>query len=313
MQQKSYKYLFGPVSSRRLGISLGVDLMPRKTCSLDCVYCESGKTTHLTSEVKEYIPVEAVKEELTRYLKANSELDCITFSGFGEPTLHSGIGEIISFIKENHPGYRVVLLTNSTLFAREEVRNAVIGADLIVASLDAVSVTSFQVINRPASGIDPDSMVDGLVKLRSEYGGELWIEVFIVPGKNDSPAELEKIRSACALIRPDKIQVNSLDRPGTEDWVQPVDERQLSDLARRVDLGEAIKRPEAAAMVETDIFDIRERILFTVRRRPSTSADISKSLCVKESLVVKTLAGLVTDREVEKVVMPRGVFYKCMG
>ena len=118
-----YSYIFGPVPSRRLGISLGVDLMPHKTCTLDCVYCECGKTTRLTMETKAYVPVDRIIDELSRFLSSYPDLDYITFSGSGEPTLHSGIEEIIHFIKKKFPAYKIALLTNGTLFFEPDIRD----------------------------------------------------------------------------------------------------------------------------------------------------------------------------------------------
>ena len=141
-------YLFGPVPSRRLGISLGLDLVPHKTCSLNCIYCESGKTTNLTIERKEYIPTAVLISELTTFLKTKPKLDYITFSGAGEPTLHSDIGTIVTFIKKNYPDYQLALITNGTLFYLSKLRREVKPVDLILPSLDAVSEKTFKRINR---------------------------------------------------------------------------------------------------------------------------------------------------------------------
>lgn len=162
-----YKYIFGPVPSRRLGSSLGIDLIPYKTCSLNCVYCECGKTTDLTFERKEYVPTERVIEELDDYLKTEPELDYITFSGSGEPTLHNGIGEIIKFLKENYPQYQLALLTNSTLLNDEKLQDEIKKLDLIVPSLDAVSEDVFQKINRPVEGLSAQKIVQGLINLNN--------------------------------------------------------------------------------------------------------------------------------------------------
>jgi wyosine [tRNA(Phe)-imidazoG37] synthetase (radical SAM superfamily) len=144
-----YKALFGPVPSRRLGISLGVDLVHHKTCSLNCVYCECGATTHLTTKRKEYVSVDQVKSELVDYLSRNKTIDFITFSGSGEPTLNDGIGDVIHFLKSDYPQYNVALLTNSTLFHQLAVRRQIKDADVVMASLDAASEAQFRQVNRP--------------------------------------------------------------------------------------------------------------------------------------------------------------------
>ncbi|ACL69859.1 radical SAM protein [Halothermothrix orenii] len=225
------KYIFGPVLSRRLGKSLGIDLIPFKTCSLDCVYCECGKTDKLTLERKEYVPTEEVINELKKYLYNRPKLDYITFSGSGEPTLHKGIGEIISFLKDNYPEYKVALLTNSTLLYRNQVISEIKGCDLIVPSLDAVSEEIFQKINRPVSGLNAELIVKGLINLRKNYNGKMWLEIFIIPDLNDNKKELMLFKEAINRIKPDKIQLNVLDRPGTENWVKRIPEERLMEIA----------------------------------------------------------------------------------
>ena len=170
-----YKHLFGPVPSRRLGVSLGIDLVPHKTCTLDCVYCECGKTTNRTFERREYAPLDEILEELKNYMNENSEIDYITFSGSGEPTLHSGIGEIINFLKHNYPQYKVAVLTNGTLFYGKKLRDEVKSADLIIPSLDAASCEIFNKINRPYEKLNLDKIINGLIALRKEFSGEIYV------------------------------------------------------------------------------------------------------------------------------------------
>ena len=226
------QYIFGPVISRRLGLSLGIDLIPFKTCSLDCVYCECGKTNQLLIERREYVPTAEVTAELDKYLQSNPNIDYLTFSGSGEPTLHSGLGQIIDFIKENYPRYKISLLTNSTLFPQEGVIKEVKDLDLIVPSLDAVSEDIFNKINRPISGVRAAEIVKGLESLRASFAGQLWLEIFIIPGINDHREELQLFKKALQRIRPDKIQLNSLDRLGTENWVPPVAPKDLELIAQ---------------------------------------------------------------------------------
>lgn len=226
------QYIFGPVISRRLGLSLGIDLIPFKTCSLDCVYCECGKTNQLLIERREYVPTAEVTAELDKYLQSNPNIDYLTFSGSGEPTLHSGLGQIIDFIKENYPQYKISLLTNSTLFPQEGVIKEVKDLDLIVPSLDAVSEDIFNKINRPISGVRAVEIIEGLERLRASFAGQLWLEIFIIPGINDHREELQLFKKALQRIRPDKIQLNSLDRLGTENWVPPVVPKDLELIAQ---------------------------------------------------------------------------------
>ncbi|MBZ4687427.1 MAG: Radical domain protein [Clostridiales bacterium] len=225
------KYLYGPVSSRRLGRSLGVNIMPHKTCSLDCIYCECGKTTNLTLERKEYTPTAEIINELAAYLKEKPQLDYITFSGSGEPTMHSGIGEIISFLKENFPQYKVAVLTNSTLLNDPQVREDIKNADLIVPSLDGVSKEVFHKIDRPHENVSIEEIVSGIRKLKEISSGDIWLEIFIVPGVNDTPEELKLFKEILEKINVTKVQLNSLDRPGIVDWLKPADKEHLKKIA----------------------------------------------------------------------------------
>ncbi|RLB62924.1 MAG: radical SAM protein, partial [Deltaproteobacteria bacterium] len=210
-----YKYLFGPVPSRRLGMSLGIDLVPRKVCSLDCVYCEVGKTTKLTLERKEYILFDNVIKELTHYFENNPDPDYITFSGSGEPTLNSRIGDIIKFVKQNRPEIPEADLTNGTLLFDPEVRAELKIADVVLPSLDAATSPVFDKINRPAPGLEIEKYLQGLIDFRKEFSGKIWLEIFILPQYNFEQQELKKLREIILKINPDSIQLNTLDRPGT--------------------------------------------------------------------------------------------------
>ncbi|MCK5740328.1 radical SAM protein [bacterium] len=226
-----YKHLFGPVHSRRLGTSLGIDLVPLKTCSLDCIYCECGATTHLTIERKPYFPVNNILRELKAFLSQNPPLDYLTFSGSGEPTLHSEIGQIINFIKTEFPDYALALLTNSTLMHLPEVRTAVRPIDLILPSFDAATDRLFQKINRPHSGVTVDMIRNGLTVFQQDYPGTMWLEIFISEGLNDTQEELAALKSAVHQIKPNLVQINSLDRQGTHLHLKAADRIKLEKIA----------------------------------------------------------------------------------
>jgi len=185
-----YKYLFGPVPSQRLGLSLGVDLVPKKVCSLNCVYCEVGETTKLTTERKEYVLSEKVKAELQDFMKSRPELDYITFSGSGEPTLNSHIGELIAFVKEHYPDNKVAILTNGTMLSDKKLRRELLAADVVLPSLDAVSQEVFELIDRPHKKIRIADYIQGLIDFREEYKGRIWLEIMLIKDYNDSEDEL---------------------------------------------------------------------------------------------------------------------------
>jgi wyosine [tRNA(Phe)-imidazoG37] synthetase (radical SAM superfamily) len=303
-----YRHLFGPVLSRRLGVSLGVDLMPHKTCTLDCIYCECGKTTHLTLVRKAYVSVERVQDELASFLKGNPKLDFITFSGAGEPTLHSGIQQITRFIKHRYPQYKVALLTNGTLFNHEELRCQIAEIDLVIASLDAATEAAFHRMNRPHPGLDLEVITKGLIALGKDRPRGLWIEIFLTPGVNDQEDELRQIRELLAVIKPEKVQLNTLDRPGTENWVRPLDAAAMARAAAFIHSTELIGSP-GNHRHETAAGNISSRLLAAIRRRPCTVTDLSNMLGIPEVEVLKHLEPLMEKIEVRKKEMPRGTFF----
>jgi len=307
----AYRYLFGPVPSRRLGRSLGIDLVPQKTCTFDCAYCECGRTTVLTLERREYVPTDRVIAELDDCLAKAPDIDYVTFAGSGEPTLHSGIGDIISFIKDRYPRYRVAVLTNGALFVDPDVRAALMRADLVVPSLDAVSEDIFRDINRPSPGITAGQVVAGLIAFSREFPGVIWLEVFIVPGKNDTDEELLRLRDAVAVIAPDRVQVNTLDRPGTDIRVRRASPRTL-ERARTIIGGnaEVIGAASCEPATAPEMRDVADMLLATLRRRPCTVADLSRISGLRPAEVTKHLRILEEKGAVEPVREQRGVFYR---
>jgi len=305
-----YKYLYGPVPSRRLGFSSGVDLVPFKTCSLDCVYCQLGRTTNLTIDRKEYSPTAEIIEELDQYLKSSPSLDFVTFSGSGEPTLHSRLGEMIGLVKENYPQYKVAVLTNGTLFCRGEVREEVKRADLLVPSLDAVSEPVFKRLNRPHHGLNLEEIISGLIQLRNEFEGEIWLEVFIVPNLNDSETELQVLKEAIERINPDKVQLNTLDRPGAESWVVAARKERLEKIASYLPRAEVIAKFPSEKKTGAYSKDIEASIVSTLKRRPCTALDLSRILNLHPNEVNKYLHALLEEEKVKLEEGERGLFFR---
>lgn len=304
-----YRHIFGPVPSRRLGMSLGVDLMPHKTCTFDCVYCESGATTCSTMKQDEYVPLNLIKTELEAFLSGSPKLDFITFSGSGEPTLHSGIGEIIRFLKSAYPQYKIAILTNGALLFKPHVRRQILNADLVKVSLDAASEEVFIHINRPCPGLELSHIIDGLIDFRKEFAKKFWVELFIVPGVNDKRAELLKIKKILALLKPDKIQLNTLDRPGTESWVTAVNKGSMENIASFFYDAEIIKYFNTVQNNSVHDGNLPERLLSTIRRRPCTAEDVARSLGIQVDEVCKHLDAFVENGKIKKKDMPRGIFY----
>ncbi len=305
----AYRHLFGPVPSRRLGASLGVDLVPQKTCTYNCVYCECGRTTSLTCERREYVPTERVIAELDDCLGKRPDLDYVTFAGSGEPTLHAGIGEIIAFIKDRYPHYRVAVLTGSALLADRGVRGALMRADLVVPSLDAVSEGVFSAINRPCPGLTAEGVLAGLLDFAREYPGEIRLEVFIVPGINDTEEEIRLLKDAVAAIKPHRVQVNTLDRPGTDIRVRAASRGALERIAAVLG-GEVIGAACTDRALPPVCDDAVEVILALIRRRPCTPGDLAALLGIRPAEVAKHLRVLESRGLIESVSEERGVFYR---
>lgn len=309
---KMYKFLFGPVPSRRLGMSLGVDLVPKKVCSLDCVYCEVGKTTKLTTRRMAYVPFDKVTEELDHYFNHHPDPDYFTFSGSGEPTLNIHLGEVIRHIRKNKPGIPVAVLTNGTLLNDPEVRDELMLADVVLPSLDAATREGFDRINRPADGIGIGEYINGLVAFREAFAGEIWLEVFILPGYNDNPLELENLLTAIRRIRPDSVQLNTLDRPGTVEGLTSASEEQLRKIAAEWNLDnlEIIAKPENRKHEKAYRDDIESVILDTILRRPCTVDDLSDILGLHVSEINKYLDVLERQGKIYTVREARGIFYR---
>lgn len=306
------KHVFGPVSSRRLGRSLGIDIVPYKLCSLNCVYCECGSTTALTTAVREYAPASEVCAEIDLALSESPELDVITFSGSGEPTLNSSIGTIINHIKTRYPQYKVAVLTNATLMNIDSVRRGILSADMIFPSLDAVSEKVFNSIMKPAAGVRPSEIIQGLVKLRSEYKGRICLEIFIVPGFNDTADELELLRNAALRINPDEVHLNRLDRPGSESWVQPVSDERMNEIAlyfkpMRVMV---VGRKPGDVHVQYAGSDLRDRVLTAVRDGIADAEDIAGRLGVRVVDVMRICDRLTSEGLACKIPSENGNLYR---
>ncbi|MGV8123733.1 MAG: radical SAM protein [Candidatus Xenobiia bacterium LiM19] len=290
-------------------MSLGIDMVPYKTCTLNCVYCECGATTALTFKRDEYAPTDEILAELDDYLKSDPPLDYITFSGSGEPTLHNGIGRIMDFLKGTHPRYRVAVLTNGTLLHDSRLREEIISADLVMPSLDAVSEEVFRKVNRPHEAVPLDSMIEGLTAFREDFSGALWLEIFIVPGINDSDSELQMIKKALGRIKPDKVQINTLDRPGAESWVMSAGKSELKRIASLLN-GEVIASFRSRKKVRSFSRDIETHIVSTLRRRPCTARDLSAILGLHLNEVNKYLQLLLESERITSEKEERGLFFR---
>ena len=292
-------------------MSLGVDLIPHKICTLNCIYCECGPTTRLTDERKAYVPYEEVISELGDYFSRNPDPDYITFSGAGEPTLHADIGKVIAHIKTLRPGIPVAVLTNGTLLSDPAVRESLMQADLVMPSLDAATESALKKINRPGRGTGVERYVDGLVRFSGEFGGAIWLEVLILPGYNDDPENLAALKKAIGRIRPDRVQLNTLDRPGTIRDLKPASREALEEIVRLwgMEQVEIIAAPARRHEVPSYREDLENTILETISRRPCTVEDLERILGLHGSEINKYLGTLEQAGRIEVSNQERGIFY----
>jgi len=307
-----YKHLFGPVPSRRLGMSLGVDLIPHKVCSFNCVYCECGRTTTFTTERKEYVPTDNVLKELKHFLTSNPEPEYITFSGAGEPTLNSHLGDVLEFLKMSWPDVPIAVLTNGSLLSNTNVRKELLKADVVLPSLDAATDRTFCKINRPFSKLDIETYIQGLIDFRKEFQGEIWLEILILPGYNDDIDNLGALKKTFVKIKPDKIQLNTLDRPGTVKNLRPATKTDLEQIVHfwKLKNVEIITPAPERKDVKSYRTDVENAILETLSRRPCTIHDLEKILGIHMNEINKYLGVLEDAGKIDSTRQERGIFYQ---
>ncbi len=287
--------IFGPVASRRLGRSLGIDVVPYKTCTFDCIYCECGKTTDLTCARSEFYPLGDIITEFKEHISSYGEdPDVITFSGAGEPTLYSRLGELVAEVKRIS-GIPVAVLTNTSLFGTEDVREELMAADIIMPSLDSAIEESFLRINRPHPECSLETIIDGLEAFASRFSGKIDVEILLIEGINTSEEELKGLKSVLSRVRHDTIQLNTAVRPGTVDEVAPVDPGELRRIKEFFgSRAEIVSRTSARASHEGALSEAR--ILKILERRPSTADDLHLALGYPVQELVKHLAAM-TEKE----------------
>jgi wyosine [tRNA(Phe)-imidazoG37] synthetase (radical SAM superfamily) len=301
-------HVYGPVPSRRLGFSLGVDILPYKTCTFDCIYCQLGPTLRKSKRRAGYFSAREILSQVTQAIATNPYIERITFSGSGEPTLNTQIGGLIRKIK-TMTRIPVVVLTNSSFLMRPSVRRALRAADIVVPSLDAVPAGSFRRVNRPLPSIKPADIIKGLTLFRREFSGRIWLEVMLVKGVNDSPADIRALKKAVERIRPDKVQLNTVVRPPAEKWAQPLSTAELHRIRRQLgDRAEVIARPPGRR-ISSGARNLRNKILAIAGRRPVTLADLTSSLGRPESDIRPHLETLVRWRRINRRSHKGSVYY----
>lgn len=292
-------YIFGPVPSRRLGRSLGIDLVPMKTCTLSCQYCQIGETPETTIERKSWVPDAAVLDELRDTLAAGPKPDWITFSGSGEPTLNSDLGALIHSVKDM-TDVPICVITNGTLLWMPEVREALLDADAVMPSLDSAIQSTFDRICQPHQSLAIDQIIDGLAAFRDEYTGTIWLEILFVKGLNDSDAEIDALKAAVDRIRPDAVHLNTVVRPPAENGTEPVSPETLNSIKERFGECAEIIASFDRAVDRTDVADERAVVEY-LKRRPGYTGAIADALNADETQVAAILERLVGQGAVRMV------------
>jgi wyosine [tRNA(Phe)-imidazoG37] synthetase (radical SAM superfamily) len=307
---KTFRHLYGPVPSRRLGRSLGIDLVPHKICTYDCIYCQIGKTTDKTLVRKEYVPVRDILEEVKRFLKEEtSSIDHLSLSGSGEPTLHSQIRLVIEGIKAI-TSIPVAVITNGSLLYEEEVRQDLLLADIVLPSLDAVSSEVFMKINRPCPEFFIEKVIEGLIEFRKIYKGQIWLEILFCKGVNDSKEELLKMKKVVDCIQPDRIHLNTVVRPPSEKWVAPLNQREMEKIRaffgeRASIISEFNRHPSSLSER-----DIQEEILKILKRRPLSLSDLSKGMGISQNELDQYIEPLTREGKIQTRIFGDSIYYE---
>lgn len=301
-------YVYGPVPSRRLGFSLGVDILPFKTCTLDCVYCQLGSSSRTTVRRRAFFDPKDVLDQVRKAISSGGHIDHITFSGSGEPTLNRSLGGIIRGIKKM-TDIPVAVLTNATLLSRTDVREALRAADIVVPSFDAATPGLFRRVNRPHRSLSLDRTLKGLAEFRRRYKGEIWLEIMLVKGMNDSPAHVRKLKEAIAAIRPDRVQLNTVVRPPAVKNAGPLSTAEMEKIREAIGEGCEVVAdfPKTAQAPSRE--GLEAAILSMVRRRPVTAEDIAASLGRDRASVFKVLASLVSAKKVRRALFKGKTFF----
>lgn len=297
------KYVFGPVPSRRLGQSLGIDTIPLKTCNWNCIYCQLGRTKPLNNVRKEYYPPEEIVAEVQEVLQTHQpgDIDWLTFVGSGEPLLHASMGWLIRQIK-NMTDLPVAVITNGSLLYLPEVRQELAAADAILPSLDAGTEALYRRINRPHPEITFARLVEGLIAFRDEYQGKLWVEVMLVQDLNDGPEELWDIAEVLKKARPDAVHINLPTRPPAETWVKPPkDESLMRALAILGNVAEVV-HPAEGSFDLSGYDDPVDAILAIITRHPMRQTELERALSHwSPGKVKQVLADLEISRRAQVV------------
>ncbi|TFG24061.1 MAG: radical SAM protein [Promethearchaeota archaeon] len=306
------KYIYGPVPSRRLGRSLGIDPIPSKTCNFQCIYCQIGKTTFFTNERRNYYPKEDIIAEMREAIEQNEKkIDYITFVGSGEPTLYKDLEKLILKAKElsKNP---VCVITNGALLYNSEVSKALMLADVVLPSLDAGDSQLFIKINRPHPSLKYNDIIQGIIEFKRKFKGKLWLEIMIIKGVNDSNENLLKIKEKIDLIKPDRIDINVPTRPPTENWVK-IPDKSIIPLVKAI-FGDIydITFPEKGNF-DFYSLDFEKEVLSIIERHPMRQDQIIETFSTEnfnQKEILKRLKALEYRKRIQRIIYNNEIFWK---
>lgn len=302
-------YIFGPVPSRRLGLSLGVDLLNCKSCNLNCVYCELGKTFKYVKDRKIFVQTKDVLDEIRAFFKNGGNADYVTFSGAGEPTLALNLGEAMEGARKI-TNKKIALITNAVLFSDKKVREESAKADVVLPSVDAVSEEVFVKLNRPHKSIGLKKYLEGLRRFTAEFGGRVWVETMIVKGLNDSDKEVLKLKEYLDTLKHvDRIQINTIVRARAEESAGPVDNEKLQHIKELLGPKAGVIGSFTGGKIDT-IDNLHDSILSTIRLRPVDIAGLVQVLPAAEKVIRQNLETLVKEGFAEKLMLDGKEFYR---
>lgn len=302
------KHVFGPVPSRRLGLSLGIDIIVPKTCTMDCVYCELGPTTNRTVERVCFVDVDEVMRELEDRLRESPAIDFVTFSGSGEPTLNADFRRAVAAVRSLTDA-PVAVLTNGSLVTDPDVRAGFEMADVVAPSVDAVSREVFEAVNRPDPALDPDEIIDALASFGRGFRGQLWLETVLVEGLNDDSGEVRRIRQAIDRIAPDRVHVNTVVRPPSDPSAKPLSRAALRHAAARLGpLAEVIA--PTAVKGAPPVGEEGDLIVAMAERRPVTVSDVARALGSSQAHAAKILGRLLDEKRISVVQHEEKQYYR---
>lgn len=305
---ENFKYLYGPVPSRRLGQSLGVSPIPPKTCNYSCVYCQIGRTTNFTNTRQDFFPKEEILSEIESFLKKPANFDFITFVGEGEPTLYKSLGWLINSTKKltDKP---IAVITNGALLYDSTVRKDLLGADVILPTLDAGTQELFKRINRPIKSLLIDEIIRGMIDFRSEFSGQIWMEVMLVKGLNDDKEDISKIKEILEKMHCDRIYVNVPIRPPAESWVEIPDKERIVEICKELNAHNIAHYESIKGFQINKEDDLREQILKITTRHPLREDQIISMMNLSEQEAISLLQSLAEEKKLRRIEYNNQIFW----